>query len=367
MDAAAFCRRARAADLRGLSQSCPRTANLHPPRLWFVRLSAGVVSSRLFLARRSAAVESVQQSRPALPRAMEHAHPLPRLFALSAVPDAVVVECLLSLASLAGGSGHVLAGLSLDRQPHGCGGGRHRVCLQWPHAQCADVAQQHRGAGLDALGRGCRGDGLAQRRTRPRPRGADRHDADADRRARDHPLHLGVPRRDVGWALAEGGTGARATLLEIRRAGRARVRTEWRATSAVSRSAQALPSRREFRHQRVGHAVMGLVEFSRAGLSREPVQLGASVPARSILDLILLHRRHGPSAGFVGRTQAAPAARVPAVAGAAGERGPRTRRRGKDLSLAATGAAGGERDAVPDQVRRRGGVRPAVAGRVRRA
>src|SRR5678815_4632195 len=96
-------------------------------------------------------MESTQQLRHAFPGPVEYAHPVSVFADLSAPADAMVAWYLLSGSPFSGRHRHVLPRVPLDR-PSACRGrGRYALCLQWPHLVRFDVAQQHRGAGVDAL------------------------------------------------------------------------------------------------------------------------------------------------------------------------------------------------------------------------
>src|SRR6185295_11744535 len=75
-----------AVDLRELPRSHPGERDIFSPRLRVVWLSAGSVSTRKFLARRTPALDPVELLRPAVSRAMEHADALSSLVVLLAAP-----------------------------------------------------------------------------------------------------------------------------------------------------------------------------------------------------------------------------------------------------------------------------------------
>ena len=111
--------------------------------------------------RAGAAVESAEQLRRAVSGPMEHIGLLSAITHLHDVSVAVVVELFLPRPSGARGSGHVLAGLSLDSKP--AGGEHRRVGLraERTHAQQPDVDQQSRRVKLAAAGHAVGRTGLA--------------------------------------------------------------------------------------------------------------------------------------------------------------------------------------------------------------
>ena len=84
---------------------------------------------------------------------MEHPGSLSRFAVLSPVAAVVVAGRFLFAPPIPGRNGNVLPGQSLDRQSSRCLRRRRRLRLQRTDSELPDVAEQHRGAGLDALGR----------------------------------------------------------------------------------------------------------------------------------------------------------------------------------------------------------------------
>ena len=158
----------------------------------------------MLLAGRAAALESVQQLRPALPGPVEHAGPLPALAHLPAAAFDVVFVVLLPGAPVLGRAGDVFSGPSLDQSPAGGGAGGRDLLVQRVVAELPDVAEPHRHvqlaavggvAGATGLARGREGAGLGD--------GGGRH-ADAGGRAGDDrgdladPVGPGLRRLDSG-------------------------------------------------------------------------------------------------------------------------------------------------------------------------
>src|SRR6266545_4521725 len=106
-----------------------RTAHFHLPRLRALWLPAGVFSPGKFLARRSAAVESVERLRRSVSGRMEHPGDVSRVAALPAPAALLGVGSFLSGAPVSGGTRNVFSGASLDGGSAGGFGSRNRVCL----------------------------------------------------------------------------------------------------------------------------------------------------------------------------------------------------------------------------------------------
>src|SRR6516162_2363833 len=83
---------------------------------------------------------------------MEHHDALPAIAVLSAAAVVLVAWSILPGTFLFGGNGHVFPGAPLDGQPVCSGGGGSHVFFQRADAAFADVAEQHRGDGMAALG-----------------------------------------------------------------------------------------------------------------------------------------------------------------------------------------------------------------------
>src|SRR6266511_2524839 len=106
-----------------------RTAHFHLPRLRTLWLSAGVFSPGKFLARGSAAVESVERQRHSVSGRMEHPGDVSRVAVLPAPAALLGVGSFLSGALVSGGTRYVFSRTPLDRGPAGGFGRRDRVCL----------------------------------------------------------------------------------------------------------------------------------------------------------------------------------------------------------------------------------------------
>src|SRR5581483_2482436 len=106
------------------STSPGRRRNIFLSRLRVLYLSAGIFPSGGVLAGGIAAVESAEQLRPAVSRAVEHNDAVSRLADLSAAAAPMVAELLLPGAHVPGGVGSLFFGISVDRQSSGGHGGR---------------------------------------------------------------------------------------------------------------------------------------------------------------------------------------------------------------------------------------------------
>ena len=161
------------------------------PRLRALRLPAGAVSTRLLLARRDSALESLQLLRPPAPRAVEHHVPLPRRAHLPARSDAVGAGPVQSRAPHARRRGGVSPRSPLDQQPLRRVRRRPGLRLQRLHPPRRHVAEQHRRARLGTVALAAGGASVQGRRKNPPARRVGRCDADAGGRAGSHPVHLG--------------------------------------------------------------------------------------------------------------------------------------------------------------------------------
>src|SRR5439155_15099405 len=119
--------------------------------------------ARGLLARRTAAVESLQQLRRPLFGTMEHHAALPAGAHLPAAAVELVAQLFLSAALVLGRAGNVFPRAPLDGQPAGRSGGGPGVCLQRLFLEPAHVAEPYRDVQLDALGRPSCGAWLAGR------------------------------------------------------------------------------------------------------------------------------------------------------------------------------------------------------------
>src|ERR1043166_7173623 len=135
-------------------------------------------------------MESAERLRAAISRAVEHARALSRLAHLPAVSIAVVAKPFLARASVSRSCRNVFTRAALDRQPFRSLCRRTRLRVERPDAARADVAEQHRGTGLDAVGGACDGTGVERRRTAHRDRRTHRRDTNADRCAGNPFAHL---------------------------------------------------------------------------------------------------------------------------------------------------------------------------------
>src|ERR1039457_2541806 len=95
-DSPPLCSDSRAAYCCHVSRRALGQHHFRHPGFRDVRLSAGVLSPAKFLARRAAALESLQQWRAALPGPVEYADPLPLLAHLPAAALNLVSAVLLS-------------------------------------------------------------------------------------------------------------------------------------------------------------------------------------------------------------------------------------------------------------------------------
>src|SRR5579859_7777871 len=172
----------------------------------------------MFLARGTAVLEPVQRLWRTVSGPMEHADALSVVPVLSFVSAVLVVGDVLSGTLVSGGAGDVFSGASLDGQPSGGGIGGRSVCVQRPHLARAAVAEQYRGAGLDALGRAGSGRSVAARRARCDFSSAGGGNADACGSARNHLTNMVCRGSIVGCGnfsrrastSADDGTGGRS-------------------------------------------------------------------------------------------------------------------------------------------------------------
>src|SRR5205823_9393519 len=109
-----------AAYSRGISAGRSWAADLRCARFRFFCLSAGIFSARMFLARRIAIVEPLQQLRCSVSGAVEHHAALSTSFDLPASATELVAELLLFAAPVLGRAGHVFSGASLDGESARC-------------------------------------------------------------------------------------------------------------------------------------------------------------------------------------------------------------------------------------------------------
>ena len=192
-----------------LSRRAPGRHHLHHPGFRHVQLSGGLLSPAMLLARRTAALESVQQLRASLPGPVEHADPLPALAHLPAAALDLVAVVLLPGAPVLGRAGHVLSGPALDQPPAGGRAGGGDLLVQRVVAELPDVAEPRSHVQLAAVGGVAGATGLARgRQGAGVGDGGGRH-ADAGGRARDDcadladPVGPGVRRLDSGGGAAD--------------------------------------------------------------------------------------------------------------------------------------------------------------------
>src|SRR6185369_6236885 len=114
-----------------LSAGVTGSGNLRRARFRFLRISSCTFSARVFLARRNAAVESLQQLRRAIPGAVEHHAIISSSSDLPGFAADLVARLLLTAPPFLGGPGNVFPGLSLDRKPIRGRPGRVDLQLQW--------------------------------------------------------------------------------------------------------------------------------------------------------------------------------------------------------------------------------------------
>src|SRR5688500_16646001 len=115
-----LCRLARCFDCRKFRLDSLRLPNLLFARLQLLQLSAGAISPRMFLARRTAALEPVQFLRHAVPRAMEYADTLSAVAHLPGAPIAVVAQRFLCAASFRRRPRHVFPRTPMDEASFRC-------------------------------------------------------------------------------------------------------------------------------------------------------------------------------------------------------------------------------------------------------
>src|ERR1035441_7329763 len=144
VDARAVCAAAGTAHCLGVSRGSVRRHYFHYPGFRHVQLPGGVLSPAMLLAGRAAALESVQQLRPPLPRPVEHNGPLSAFAHLPASPPDVVVVVLRSGAPVLGRAGDVLSGPSLDPPPAGGGAGGSDLLVQRAVSELPNVAEPYR-------------------------------------------------------------------------------------------------------------------------------------------------------------------------------------------------------------------------------
>ena len=183
------------ADCRHVPRRALGKHYLHYQGFRDVRLSTGVLPPAKLLARRAAALESVQQLRAAFPGPVEYADPLPALTHLPAPALNLVAVVLLPGAHVLGRHGHVFPGLSLDWAPMGGSVGRGDLLVQRVDFECADVAEYYSRARLAALGGMAGATRLARRGEAGRVGCAGWRHANAGRRAGGNPADLGHPVR----------------------------------------------------------------------------------------------------------------------------------------------------------------------------
>src|ERR1017187_8406238 len=142
-DTPPLCSDSRAAYCCHVSRRALGQHHFYHPGFRDVRLSAGVLPPAKLLARRAAALESVQQLRAAFPGPVEYADPLPALTHLPAPALNLVAVVLLPGTPVLGRHRHVFPGLSLDWAPMGGSVGRGDLLVQRVDFKCADVAEYH--------------------------------------------------------------------------------------------------------------------------------------------------------------------------------------------------------------------------------
>src|ERR1044071_7372235 len=295
---------------------------------------------------------------------MEHADVVSRLAVLSAGAALLGPERVLPAPSVPCRDRDVLPGAPLDA---GWFGGRgRRILLDHESSvhQFAHVAEQHRGAGLDAAGG-------AQRRTRPqngRARalgGRDyRGDAIADRRAGNHspdldgcrrilvdgkPSRAGVVSQGAGPPCGCGGSGNRGF---------------GGAVAAFSLFIGPIPTRPRLCRPVMVDAGLGPGQLSGADVPLFHSILRGLCSVRPVLDFFVLSgiRCSGP-----GGLRRSPLAEYPSpVGGGPGSagRGPCFRGSGRDRPASAESGSPIRIYTLPDQVHRNDGVLRAIAGRV---
>src|SRR5438128_1132233 len=167
-----------------------RIANILLSGFRILQLSTGTLPSRKLLAGGNSSVESTQQLRASLSGPVEHLGSLSRVAVLSVVSALMVAGRFLLAPSIPGRNGYVLPGRSLDRQSYRRVRRRCGLRLQRTDSELPDVAEQHHGAGLDALGDIGDATSLAGRRAEHRGCGCSRSDANALWRAGNHPVDL---------------------------------------------------------------------------------------------------------------------------------------------------------------------------------
>ena len=172
--------------LCGLPGGPAGMANILLPRLRIFQLSTGALPSRKLLAGRNSPLESTQQLRASLSGPVEHLGSLSRFAVLPAFSAVVVAGRFLFAPPIPGGNGNVLPGQPLDWQSSRSLGRRRRLRLQRTDSELPDVAEQHRGAGLDALDHFGFATSLDRRRAQHRRGRCCRRDADALRRTGNH-------------------------------------------------------------------------------------------------------------------------------------------------------------------------------------
>src|ERR1022692_2685716 len=106
-DSPPLCSASRAAYCRHVSRRALGQHYLRHSRFRDVRLSAGILPPAKLLARRTAALESLQQRRAAFPGPVEYADPLPPLAHLPAATLDLVAPILLPSTPVLGRTGHV--------------------------------------------------------------------------------------------------------------------------------------------------------------------------------------------------------------------------------------------------------------------
>src|SRR5258706_5371920 len=135
-----------------LSRCDLRGENVSVSRLRFLRLSPCALPSRSFLAGPGASLESAEQLRNPLRRAVEYDGVLSLFTDLSALAHALVPRMVLSAPPSWGRPGNALPGLSLDGKPPWCKRRWHRVFLQWLDSRLLDLAQRYCCFGVASLG-----------------------------------------------------------------------------------------------------------------------------------------------------------------------------------------------------------------------
>src|ERR1035441_1600432 len=238
-DTPPLCSDSRAAYCCHVSRRALGQHHFRHPGFRDVRLSAGVLSPAKFLARRAAALESLQQRRAALPGPVEYADPLPPLAHLPAAALNLVSAVLLSGTPVLGRAGHVLPGVSLDRAAMGSRLGRAYLRVQRADAECPDVAEYCCHVRLAAVGGMAGATRLARGGKGGRLGGAGGRHANAGRRTGSNPADLGHPYRPRLRRLGSARGAAEQNPAPVHRVGFAGPLSLCSAIAAISGTADA--------------------------------------------------------------------------------------------------------------------------------